>query len=60
MSAGWAKNARARSTVARHEWKGLHRGGKLEDWVERQRLEAGERASLYLQWSYHRITFSIR
>jgi len=42
MSAGWAQNSRARSTVARHEWKGLHRGGRLEDWVEKQRLEAGE------------------
>ncbi|KAF9787064.1 WD40-repeat-containing domain protein [Thelephora terrestris] len=42
MSAGWAQNSRTRSTVARHEWKGLHRGGKLEDWVEKQRLEAAE------------------
>lgn len=43
MSAGWAKNSGAQSAVARHEWKGLHRGGRLEDWVERQRLEAAER-----------------
>lgn len=42
MSAGWAQNSRARSTVARHEWKGLHRRGRLEDWVEKQRLEARE------------------
>ena len=50
MSAGWAKNSGARSTVARHEWTGLQRGGKLEDWVERQRLEAAEKSesvSLY-------------
>lgn len=38
MSAGWGQS-QTRSTVARHEWKGLHRGGKLEDWVEKQRLE---------------------
>ena len=43
MSAGWAKNSGAQSAVARHEWKGLHRGGRLEDWVERQRLEAAEK-----------------
>jgi hypothetical protein len=42
MSAGWAQNSHTRSTVARHEWKGLHRGGKLEDWVEKQRLEVAE------------------
>ena len=42
MSAGWGLNQRTKSTVARHEWKGLHRGGKLEDWVEKQRLETGE------------------
>lgn len=42
MSAGWAQNSRTKSAVARHEWKGLHRGGKLEDWVEKQRLEAAE------------------
>lgn len=44
MSAGWGQNThtRTKSEVARHEWKGLHRGGKLEDWVEKQRLEAAE------------------
>lgn len=45
MSAGWAQYSGARSTVARHEWKGLHRGGKLEDWVVKQRLEAAEMSS---------------
>jgi hypothetical protein len=51
MSAGWAQTHGQEKYVARHEWKGLHRGGKLEDWVEKQRLEAAEvgceRASLY-------------
>jgi len=50
MSAGWAQNSRMRSEVARHEWKGLHRGGKLEDWVEKQRLEAAETGCEGVSW----------
>ncbi|TFY70898.1 hypothetical protein EVG20_g2103 [Dentipellis fragilis] len=43
LSAGW-ENGRTGSVVARHEWKGLgKRFGKLEDWVEKQKLEGAER-----------------
>ncbi|KAA1467844.1 WD40 repeat-like protein [Dentipellis sp. KUC8613] len=43
LSAGW-ENGRTGSVVARHEWKGLgKRIGKLEDWVEKQKLESAER-----------------
>jgi WD repeat-containing protein 23 len=32
------------SEVAKHEWKGLNKmGGRLEDFVEREKLEAMER-----------------
>ena len=34
----------SRSSVARHEWKGLTKmaPGRLEDYLERQRLQSGE------------------
>lgn len=38
MSAGW-ESGRGGSIVARHEWKGLSKMTRLEDWVERSRLE---------------------
>jgi hypothetical protein len=43
MSAAW-EGARGGpgSVVARHEWKGLARGGSLEDWVEKTKQEAAE------------------
>jgi len=45
MSVGW-ESRRGGSTVARHEWKGLSKmSGKLEDLVEKQRVERKERAS---------------
>jgi DDB1- and CUL4-associated factor 11 len=43
MSAAW--DAYERSTVARHEWKGLSKSSSpLQDWVEKQTLEGAERA----------------
>lgn len=45
MSVGW-ESTRNGSTVARHEWKGLSKMSNiLEDWVQRQEDERGERAS---------------
>jgi WD repeat-containing protein 23 len=48
MSVGW-ESGRGHSSVARHEWKGIGKlgdgMGKIEDHVERQRLERVERAS---------------
>jgi len=45
MSVGW-ESRRGGSTVARHEWKGLSKmSGKLEDLVEKQRVERKEKAS---------------
>ncbi|KAF7307467.1 WD-REPEATS-REGION domain-containing protein [Mycena indigotica] len=42
MSAAW-EGGRGGSRVARHEWKGLSKmGGKLEDWVERERTGLAE------------------
>lgn len=47
MSVGWESD-RGHSSVARHEWKGIGKlgdgMGKIEDHVERQRIERGERA----------------
>jgi WD repeat-containing protein 23 len=43
MSAGWEGGNRTGSIVAAHYWKGLNRlmpSGALEDWNEKQRLEA--------------------
>lgn len=43
MSAGW-EGGHGRSSVARHEWKGLSKmGGRLEDLLERERAEGRER-----------------
>ncbi|KAF7972185.1 hypothetical protein HWV62_18770 [Athelia sp. TMB] len=43
MSVAW-ESGRGGSTVARHEWKGLSKmKHKLEDWVEKERAESGER-----------------
>lgn len=40
MSAGW-ENRSGGTVIARHEYKGLSKmNGALEDWVERQNLEA--------------------
>ena len=40
MSAGW-RNGSGGTVIARHEYKGLSKmAGALEDWVERQKLEA--------------------
>lgn len=48
MSVGW-ESGRGRSSVARHEWKGIGKlgggMGKLEDHVEKQKLERAERAN---------------
>lgn len=45
MSAAWEGN-RAKSCVARHEWKGLNKmSGRLEDWVERKRANESEEGS---------------
>jgi len=45
MSVGW-ESRRGGSTVARHEWKGLSKmSGKLEDFVEKQRVERESRQS---------------
>jgi len=42
MSSAWA-NQRSKSSVARHEWKGLGRNGmRLEDVVEKENLELRE------------------
>ena len=56
MSAAWAaQDSGSKSSVARHEWKGLAKmSGRLEDYVEKQRAEAQEgakrpRRSLRLQ-----------
>ena len=45
LSAGWESGTMgSRSSVARHEWKGLTKmaPGRLEDYLERQRLQSGE------------------
>jgi hypothetical protein len=42
MSAAWEGRPGSRSVVARHEWKGLAKGGQLEDWVEKTKLESAE------------------
>jgi WD repeat-containing protein 23 len=35
---------RDRGSVAKHEWKGLGKGGlRLEDWVEKEQAERAER-----------------
>ena len=40
MSAGW-RNGSGGTVIARHEYKGLSKmAGALEDWVERQKIEA--------------------
>ena len=40
MSAGW-ENRSGGTIIARHEYKGLSKmNGALEDWVERENLEA--------------------
>lgn len=44
MSAAWENGHGQPSTVARHEWKGLKKGGQLEDWVEREAVESAEHA----------------
>lgn len=44
MSVGW-ESGRGGSTVARHEWKGLSKmTHRLEDWVEKQRMEGRDQA----------------
>lgn len=47
MSVAW-ENSVSNSSVARHEWKGIGKlgdsMGKLEDHVEKQRLERDDRA----------------
>jgi len=47
MSVGWAGD-HGKSSVARHEWKGIGKlgdqMGRLEDYVERQKFEREERA----------------
>ncbi|CAG7847671.1 LEC14B protein [Serendipita indica DSM 11827] len=44
MSCSWATQERPYSEVAKHEWKGLNKlGGRLEDFIERERQEARER-----------------
>ena len=54
MSAGW-ENSSGGTVIARHEYKGLSKmAGALEDWVEREKLEAsqssnGPRRSMRLQ-----------
>ncbi|OCF34893.1 hypothetical protein I316_03440 [Kwoniella heveanensis BCC8398] len=42
MSTSWGSD-RSYGTIAKHEWKGLGKGGldKLEDWVEKKRAESG-------------------
>lgn len=45
MSAAWENGRGLPSTVARHEWKGLKKGGQLEDWVEKQVAEGMEPAN---------------
>jgi len=51
MSVGWG--IRGGSSVARHEWKGLSKmSNKLEDFVQKQRDERGERAS---RWAARRF-----
>jgi DDB1- and CUL4-associated factor 11 len=48
MSVGW-ESGHGRSSVARHEWKGIGKlgdgMGKIEDHVEKQKLERAERAA---------------
>jgi DDB1- and CUL4-associated factor 11 len=48
MSVAW-ENGDGHSSVARHEWKGIGKlgggMGKIEDHVERQKLERAERAA---------------
>ncbi|TFK77480.1 WD40 repeat-like protein [Pluteus cervinus] len=41
MSAGW-ESGRGGSLVARHEWKGLSKMKKLEDWVSKAQQEKSE------------------
>lgn len=51
MSVGW-ESIQGGSTVARHEWKGLSKmSNKLEDWVQKQQDERGERAA---RWATRR------
>lgn len=44
MSAGW-QNSGGKSVVARHEWKGLSKLRRLEDWIAKEREEEQERES---------------
>lgn len=48
MSAGWLGTSRGlaeSSVIARHEWKGLSKMSyNLQDYVQKERLEAAERA----------------
>lgn len=48
MSVGW-ESGHSHSSVARHEWKGIGKlgggMGKIEDHVEKQKLEREERAT---------------
>lgn len=44
MTCSWASERRQTSDVAKHEWKGLNKlGGRLEDFVAREKEEAKER-----------------
>lgn len=47
MSAGWdGGHSLSKSVVARHEWRGLSKMSYgLEDWMEKQNIERGERAT---------------
>ncbi|WVF66532.1 hypothetical protein IAT40_001272 [Kwoniella sp. CBS 6097] len=46
MSTSWGAD-RSYGTIAKHEWKGLGKGGldKLEDWIEKKRAESGADAA---------------
>ena len=44
LSAAWARDGT--SSVARHEWKGLSKTMKLEDWVIKEEAEASEQTGL--------------
>ena len=48
MSAAWAQSeGSSRSSVARHEWKGLNKmRGRLEDFLEKQRAEEQDSSRL--------------
>lgn len=51
MSVAWETGHGGRSSVARHEWKGIGKlgdgMGKIEDHAERERLESTERATTH-------------